>query len=85
MKLLFVIVKKINNKFIAPIILDDISIMKQKKGMHTKKSSHNNGSVLEAINGLIQWTIKCAKFSYLKYPGDKRIKKVEDDPKIIMK
>ena len=37
-----------------------------------KKSSHNNGFGLEAVNGLIEWANKNMKFDHLVYPVDKR-------------
>jgi RimJ/RimL family protein N-acetyltransferase len=43
-------------------------------GIWTKKSSHNNGYGIEAMNGLIEWVNKNIKFDYLKYPVDKRNK-----------
>jgi len=67
-----VILNKINNEFIGCIGLHEINKNDPELGIWLKKSSHNNGYGLEAINGLINWINENIKFEYLKYPVDKR-------------
>jgi RimJ/RimL family protein N-acetyltransferase len=69
-----VIIKKDNNEFIGRIGLYNIKTKDPELGIWTKKSSHNNGYGLEAMDGLIEWAHKNIKFSHLRYPVDKRNK-----------
>jgi RimJ/RimL family protein N-acetyltransferase len=69
-----VIVNKINNEFIGCIGLHNIDKIDPELGIWIKKSSHNNGYGIEAMDGLIKWANENIKYEYLKYPVDKRNK-----------
>jgi RimJ/RimL family protein N-acetyltransferase len=69
-----VIVNKTNSEFIGCIGLHNINEIDPELGIWTKKSSHNNGYGMEAMNGLIKWANENIKFNHLKYPVDKRNK-----------
>ena len=67
-----VITKKENNEFIGVCGIYDLNKLGPGLWIWIKKSSHNNGFGLEAINGLIEWSNINIKFDYLEYPVDKR-------------
>lgn len=67
-----VIVNKARNEFIGCIGLHDINKNDPELGIWLKKSSHNNGFGIEAMDSLINWANENIKFNYLKYPVDKR-------------
>jgi RimJ/RimL family protein N-acetyltransferase len=69
-----VILNKNTNEFIGLIGLHEINSLEPPVGIWTKRSSHNNGYGLEAMNGLIDWANRNIKFNYINYSVDKRNK-----------
>ena len=67
-----VILKKENSEFVGVCGIYDLDKLGPGLWIWIKKSSHNNGFGLEAVNGLIEWANKNIKFNYLEYPVHKR-------------